>query len=570
MESVRFIPAMRLMRVLILCMGFILVACGGSSKTASISPSSSAVSVSSSSAGSINVSSASASSISSASSALLTISGTATYDFVPYHADHIGLDYAATKTLPIRGAVVELVDEVGAVVAQTYTDNHGFYSFETPRQTAVQVRVKAHLLHTLSPTWDVSVTDNTNNNALYILTGSLTDSGNSDSRRNLHASSGWGSIDYTSTRAAAPFAILDAVYGGLQRLVDAGNSRNLPPVEFRWSSNNVTAANPNNDYSSGEIGTSFFDRGAIYLLGEADIDTDEYDSHVVLHEWTHYLENALARLDNPGGSHGYADRLDIRVAHSEGFANAFAAMILDDKHYRDSGGVQQAGGYAYDISEAHHSHAGWYNEASVESILYNYYLSSSNKNARDLSYIVNAFNAEEYRQTAGAITIHLFVGQLQSLFPAHTNLLEDLLNEQLIFGRGIYSDGETNAANYDPVLPIYKVIEPNAAPVNICSTSRFGEYNKLGVAQFLRLDIATPATYQITVTKNGGDVVAADPDLIIFERGVEIIRADSSQVNLESVSRPLAAGQYLLEVFDWHNRRENVAPRTTCFDVQVF
>src|SRR5690606_28806248 len=111
---------------------------------------------------------------------------------------------------------------------------------------------------------------------------------------------------------------------------------------------------------------------------------------------------------------------------------------------------------------------------------------------------------------------------------------------------------------------------PKAAPVNICSTSGFGEYNKLGVAQFLRLDIATPATYQITVTKNGGDATAADPDLIIFKHGVEIIRADSSQINLESVSTPLAAGQHLLEVFDWHHRRENSASGTTCFDVQVF
>src|SRR5690606_24410979 len=449
MESVRFIFAMRLMRVLVLCSGFILAACGGSSKTPSITSSSSAVSVSSTSA----------SSASSASSALLTINGTATYDFVPYYDDHIGLDYAATKALPIRGALVELVNETDDVVAQTVTDENGFYSLEAPRQTAVQVRVKAHLLRTLAPAWNVSVNDNTNNDALYILAGGLTDSGNSNSRRNLHASSGWGSIDYTSTRAAAPFAILDAVYGGLHRLVDAGNARDLPPVQFRWSSNNVTATNPNNDYASGEIGTSFFDREAIYLLGEADIDTDEYDPHVVLHEWTHYLEDALARLDNPGGGHGYGDRLDIRVAHSEGFANAFAAMILDDKHYRDSGGVQQAGGYAYDISDAHHVHAGWYNEASVESILYNYYLSDSNKNARDLSYIVSAFIAEDYRQAAGALTIHLFIEQLQSLFPTHTNLLETLLDEQLIFGRGTYSEGETNAANYDPVLPIYKVIQ---------------------------------------------------------------------------------------------------------------
>lgn len=560
MESARFIIAKRLGQIFSWCLVFTLVACGGSSGKSSSAPSSSSstFSVSSSSTGSSSV------------STLVTISGTATYAFIPYHADRIGLDYMAAETRPIRGALVELIDADDDLIARSITDENGFYRVESPRATPVRVRIKARLLRTAAPAWDVMVADNTGGNALYILVGGLTDSGLSNSQRNLHAPSGWDGSGYTSTRAAAPFAILDTIYTGLHRLLDAGNTQNLRPLEFRWSPNNVTAINPDHDYSTGEIGTSFFDLDAIYLLGEADVDTDEYDPHVVLHEWTHYLEDALARSDTIGGAHGYGDRLDMRVAHSEGLANALAAMLLDDKDYRDSGGARQAGGYSYDMTEAHHMHAGWYNEASVESVLYNYYLSSSNKNSRDLSYILNAFSAANYRRTPGFTSIHLFVEQLQTLYPAHKEILDTLLQEQLIFGRGIFADGETNAANYSAVLPVYKRLSPDAVPIEICSSSRFGKYNKLGVAQFLLLDIAEEDSYQILVTKKTGSSAVTDPDFVLLDRGREITRAESARADLESARVVLPAGQYLLEIYDWNNRDDRKSNSTTsCFDVQV-
>src|SRR5690606_118866 len=188
----------------------------------------------------------------------------------------------------------------------------------------------------------------------------------------------WSENGYNNERAAAPFAIIDTVYTGVHRLQNAGNIQDFAPLELRWSTRNVTALNPENDFTSGEIGTSFFYQDAIYLLGEVGVDADEYDPHVILHEWTHYLENVLARSDTVGGEHGYSQHLDMRVAFSEGFSNAFAAMILDDRFYRDATGARQTSGFYYDVSEKHHVNRGWYSEASIESILYRYYLSSNN------------------------------------------------------------------------------------------------------------------------------------------------------------------------------------------------
>src|SRR5690606_40309450 len=92
-------------------------------------------------------------------------------------------------------------------------------------------------------------------NGLYVLVGSFVDSGTTNSRRNLHADSGWDGENYTGVRAAAPFAIIDTLYIGIQRLLEVNDFASLGSLEFRWSSNNLTARHPDRDFSTGEIGT---------------------------------------------------------------------------------------------------------------------------------------------------------------------------------------------------------------------------------------------------------------------------------------------------------------------------
>ena len=62
------------------------------------------------------------------------------------------------------------------------------------------------------------------------------------------------------------------------------------------------------------------------VLGEEDVDTDEYDRDILAHEWAHYFEDRVARTDSIAGGHSPADLLDLRVAFSEGWGNSFAAM----------------------------------------------------------------------------------------------------------------------------------------------------------------------------------------------------------------------------------------------------
>lgn len=559
----------------LLSLCFLMAACGGGSSkspppVSSFSSKSSSAISSAASFQSSSTSSLSSSGASSSAAPQVTISGTLTFDSVPHNNNYVGLDYGATERRPIRGVRVDLINVNNQILSQTQSDESGFYSLSAPANEQVRVRVVAQLLHQTTPSWNISVADNTQNDALYTLTGNLTASGATNSQRNLHAPSGWGGDRYSQPRAAAPFAILDAIYGGVIRLSEAGNTQNLPALTLFWSPANRPASNPDDDYSTGEIGTSFYYKGAIYLLGQQDEDTDEYDSHVILHEWVHYLEDTISRSNTIGGGHSHTHKLDMRVALSEGLANAMAGMMLDDSNYRDSVGIGQMDGFYFDISDQNHSNKGWYSEASVESVLYNYYLDDADKPARDLRYLVEPFTSSEYRDSNALTSIYLLSDIIENHFPDTGSSLRSLLTEQKVFGTGIYGTGETNNAETGDTLPVYHPITPGAV-VNVCSNSQFGSYNKLGIAQFLRLTITQSASYRISVTKNGGESGATDPDFVVYRQGAVFFTAFSELNGEEDTVRNLAAGDYVLEVYDWKVRDSGSSSQAkrTCFDVRV-
>ncbi len=495
----------------------------------------------------------------------VAISGTLTYDFVPHKSNNIGLDYAATEERPIRGARVELVNQSGQVLARTDAGSDGRYRFDdVPANTQVRVRVRAELIRTQTPSWNISVTDNTSGNALYVVQGSLASSGTQDSTRDLHAPSGWGGSSYTSTRVAAYFAILDAVYTGLQRLQAAGLNQNLPAMEFRWSFRNLPA---NGDLSLGEIGTSFYADRAVYLLGAANNDTDEYDVHIVLHEWTHYLDDVIFRSDSIGGGHTGHDRLDKRVAFSEGMANAMSGIILDDPVYRDTSGFAQGDGFFYNMATSVPGNRGWFSESSVEALVYSYYTGAS----RSLDDILQALTATSYRQTPALISIYPFVQQLKLSNPGRAGQIDALLSlEQISTTADVYGNGETNSGGAAANLPIYHGLTPGGGSINVCSSPENGKHNKLGVSRFIRFTLAIGGFHTIRIQRSGGASVLTDPDFELFRRGSFVHHGFNDTPNLEQATLNLQAGEYAMVVYDWNNfDPDNTANNITCFDVSI-
>ncbi|MES2676469.1 MAG: hypothetical protein V4660_19680 [Pseudomonadota bacterium] len=506
------------------------------------------------------------SSIASSTTSVL-LSGTATYDYVPHKNNNIGLNYPETEQRPIRGATIEALSDSDTILAVSKTANDGSYSFNVPANTLVKIRVKAELLNNISPSWNFKVTDNTNNNALYVLVGSLMSTGDTNSQRMLNAASGWGGSSYLFVRAAAPFAILDNIYIGVMRLNQAGNNRDFKPLELRWSTKNNEA---DGVYTLGEIGTTFYDVDAIYILGDANNDTDEYDGHVILHEWGHYIEEVFSRSDSMGGEHSDGEKLDMRLAMSEGFANAFSAMMLNNPTYADTSGSAQNSGFTINISNKVRSAKGFFSEGSVGAIFYNYYSSSNNKIANDFTPIFSVLNNSNYYLHDALTTIFLFYGQLKVLLNDQAAEFNSLMLEQNINGIDEYGTSEINNGDLTTSLPIYKEINPDNVVTNVCSSSKFGTFNKFGNSRFLKLTISQDGAYFINAATSGGSGTISKPEIIIHNKGNSLFKLENSTNNAVNGTVSLSNGNYILEIYDLSiSNPLNSQITTLCFDVQV-
>ncbi|MDQ2075653.1 hypothetical protein [Marinimicrobium sp. ABcell2] len=493
------------------------------------------------------------------------LSGRVTYDFVPFATSSqsgfgAGLDYSASEERPVRGAQVLLLDDQGETLDRTLTDNDGEYRFSVPAQTQAQIRVLAALEREGTPGWDLTIRDNTQGNALYALDGTLRSTGDGDSRRNLHAPSGWDGEAYSESRASGPFAVLDTLYLGKQRILEYAPEQIFPPLTVFWSPDNRPAQG---EIEDGDIGTSYYLDGEIYLLGDADLDTDEFDRHVVLHEWGHYLEHLLYRTDTPGGPHSRQNILDMRVALSEGFANAFAAMMLDDPLYRDSVGPGQAlaGGFVLG-QDGGTQPQGWYSEASVGDIFYRYYASENNQ--REYGIFHQTLSGPDYRQAQSLTSIYLFADQFEQNRPGG---LDDFLLQENIFARGEWGAGETNSGGIEDSLPVYRELLPDGVPVIACSRADYGQYNKLLNRQYLSLSIGAAGDYRIELTAEGSP--SANLGFSLFKRGELLARPAQEGASLLQRQVTLAPGEYVLEVYDWRNLNANTAGVNTCLAVRV-
>jgi len=331
----------------------------------------------------------------------------------------------------------------------TVTDASGNYSLKASASVDNFVRVYAQMLDTTAPgTWNFQVIDNTSSGALYSMDGSTINSAVDIASHNLNADSGWGGSSYTATRTAAPFAILDSIYTSFQKVLAVNSSAAFPALNINWSINNVATAG---DKTAGQITTSHYDGAAIYILGKADSDIDEYDRHVIIHEWAHYFENKFSRSDSIGGSHSINNTLDIRLAFGEGFGNAFSGIASGDPVYRDASGTSQSTGFSFDVSAPSScTQPGWYSECSVQSLLYDF------NSLINFSALYNVMIGSQ-KTTTSVTSIFSFVKYLKDNNASYVNSINTLLTAQNIDSiTDVYGDSElTNNPGVNNQLPVH-------------------------------------------------------------------------------------------------------------------
>ncbi len=311
------------------------------------------------------------------------VCGRVGYDYVPARDDvtegGVKLDFAATTERPARRAIVQALDGTTSI-HETSADDGGNFRLVVPDGKTVKVRVLAKTkgasfvrsggAHCDGASWDVAVVDNTTARAQYAIDSAMTYTA-STMDANLRAPVTYESGHYTA-RSGAPFAILDTIVQQLELVCQAAPNVTLPSLLVNWSINNVPVGG---DKAMGQIGTSHYttemDQSVLYILGKEDVDTDEFDDHVIAHEFGHYLEARLYRSDSIGGSHMSKDMLDPRVAFGEGYGNALSGMTFDDPVYVDTSGMGQAQGFSINNATAPAGNdRGVYSESSAQYFLW--------------------------------------------------------------------------------------------------------------------------------------------------------------------------------------------------------
>ena len=496
----------------------------------------------------------------------MTISGKVTFDRVPFDTQAgQGLNPAGATEQPARGVVVEAVGAANDILASGLTDAAGDYSLVVANNTSVVIRAKAQMLKTSSgATWDVRILDNTNGDALYALDSSTFNTGTSNATRNLRAASGWGGTSYTGTRAAAPFAILDTMYRAQQLIVSAAASTAFPALNVYWSTMNKPTLN-RLCIDEGDIGVTFYTTGSaenddcsdplaegIYVLGDfTQGDTDEFDQHVLAHEYGHYVEVKFGRSDSIGGPHGEGDKLDLRVAFGEGWGNAFSGMVLNDPIYRDSfGGATNDFRIDMETDDTRFSDGGWYSETSVGEVLWDIFDSGSEPGDGVALGFTPIFTAmtQGQRTTDALTSIFSFLEAIKNAAPTAATAINQLRNAEQMSGNDAFGTGETNNGGDPSVIPVYSPIALNATQQVVCVRSQFGIYNGLGYSKFFKLELNANALVTASVipsidpnTPLSGP--ANNPIAILYRRGAVIASNPITQ-------EPLVAGTYIIEIFD--------------------
>lgn len=488
----------------------------------------------------------------------VTVSGRATYERVSLKSSG-ALDFDNISTMPVRGAVVQAV--CNTAIATTTTDANGNYSLSIPANTQnVFIRVKAQMLKSGTPAWDVAVSSSSSTSELiYTMDGGLFNSASSNSTRNLHAPTGWNGSSYASTRTAAPFAILDTIYESMQLILSVAPSSLFPALDVKWGPDNTSG--------------TFYSNNTISVLGRIT-DTDEFDEHVISHEWGHYFQDAFSRDESIGGPHSQGDVLDVRVAFSEGFGNAFSAMTTGDPVYKDSVGLTSGFNINVESNTCAFS-KGWFSECSVQSIMYDLFDTANDGNdtiSLGFSPIYTAMTVD-MPESEALSSLFSFINPYKALPAVTPGQVDTLLNEQLIVD-SINDDTGSNIASPNPgirdQLPVYD--ETGAASISLCTIGEQGGYNGLGVTRFAQFTAPSSGTYTFTANMPVG-LSNTDPDMYISHKGVIVGAGESTVTNSETMSVSLIGGRvYVLELLEYATYGNpdysgTPAPNQTCFTV---
>jgi hypothetical protein len=511
------------------------------------------------------------------------ISGRVRFVRIPFNQNNqdAGLDYSNPQSRPARGVTVRaLAAGTGSELARGATDANGDYLLTVTPNANVTIEVVAQMVRTgTAPSWDFSVSDLGNSTTAtppYRYTDGTPFEAGSGARDILIPSGFSTTGGVIGTRASAPFAILDTLYQGYQLILAAAPNAVFPPLVVDWATDN-----------SVDAGTFFSSAPLQHIVLTADVrrDTDEFDPHVIAHEFGHYVEFNFSRADNIGGTHGIGDKLDPRVAFGEGFGYAFGAMVLNDPVTRDSfvdetpvnsgNFVQRSSTFNVETNPPasppgfNGNYGCWCSESSVWSILWDVFDAAPDANdtlSLGFTPLWNVLIGPQ-KNTPAFTSIFSFITALKAQNASSTAAIDTLVAAQNINGTGIDAFGSnenhapTDTIPQNAALPIYTLATVGGPQVTLHTVNDGGPMtaddsgNKLGNHRFIRF---TSTGGMRTITATSTNPNNHDVDFRVYrlippsQFKLEAFGADPPAPN-QTVVFNSAAADYLIDVYDCAN-----------------
>lgn len=426
-----------------------------------------------------------------------SITGKLTYDFIP--VTNSGLDYENSYQKPLRKIFVEAVNSSNdVVVGSGSTDLSGNYQINIPK-TVTQIYLIASA-EIKSPS--IVIEDNTNGDAVYAAYSTDYTVGADTVIEDLNVPSGWAGTNaagaYTSSRYSAPFAILDTVLTAATKIAEAKPSLTFPQLKINWSTNNLPASG---DVTIGQIGTSHYrpSDGELYILGKMDVDTDEHDAHIIVHEWGHYFEDGLGRSDSFGGDHSTGDKIDIAVAFGEGWGNALSGIVLDPEiTYRDTYGARQGNiGVNFSLESSVDSSPGWYSEVSIQEMIFDLYDSTNDAGdtlSAGLAPIVDIMTTYQ-KDTRAKTSVFSFMKGYKTKYPTSIAQVDSITtNKSITAVQDDFGTGETHNGGEAAYLPIFNGLVVNGATVQVQMWGSGARSNEMANNRYYKLTATTSST----------------------------------------------------------------------------
>lgn len=254
-------------------------------------------------------------------------------------------EISRTPASPIRHAEVMVLDSSGNIIQCGSTSATGTYSLILPDAASGTYTVQVNSRISNSAIARAYVMDYNLTNVHYSVSKSVLATASSTTNNLL--ASGEGAI------ISAAFNILDQVikaneflalyvdttYGCGTTFADCTPYTPAPLVYIYWKK----GVNPYSYYGV-STGSSFYTGDSrIFILGgmNGDVDSsdaDHFDNSVIVHEYGHFLEDALSVSESPGGFHDGQSVIDPRLAWSEGFADFLQGAVSGKNYYIDTTG----------------------------------------------------------------------------------------------------------------------------------------------------------------------------------------------------------------------------------------